>query len=160
MADLIRLINNDNETVRKLAEHLLRERDPRKEIGLDAWGRLLETRHGHKTAADILQKHFGTKELTPEWFKQRLLSTDGQTVRFAQDLLLKVHDPKRLKTDFFVALVDAQLRFIFVDTNGRVSDRGIWNKCALKHYLKTSNNISPSSFFIRWIRISVCNHSG
>ncbi|KYN18148.1 Putative nuclease HARBI1, partial [Trachymyrmex cornetzi] len=47
-----------------------------------------------------------------------------------------------------LALVDAQLRFIFVDigTNGRVSDRGIWNKCALKHYLETSNNILPPSF--------------
>ncbi|XP_018398799.1 PREDICTED: putative nuclease HARBI1 [Cyphomyrmex costatus] len=47
-----------------------------------------------------------------------------------------------------LALVDAQLRFIFVDvgTNGRISDRGIWNKCPLKHYLETSNDIPPPSF--------------
>jgi len=45
-----------------------------------------------------------------------------------------------------LGLVDAQLRFIFVDvgTNGRVSDRGIWNKCALKHHLEKNNiNIPP-----------------
>jgi len=45
-------------------------------------------------------------------------------------------------------LVYAQLRFIFVDvgTNGRVSERGIWNKCALKHHLEKNNiNIPPRS---------------
>jgi len=43
-----------------------------------------------------------------------------------------------------LALVDADLRFIFVDvgSNGRVSDRGIWNRCELKTYLE--NNIIPS----------------
>lgn len=36
-----------------------------------------------------------------------------------------------------LALVDAQLRFIYVDggTNGRVSDSGVWNKCSLKNHL-------------------------
>lgn len=37
-----------------------------------------------------------------------------------------------------LALVDAQLRFIYIDvgTNGRVSDRGVWNKCTLKSLLE------------------------
>lgn len=46
------------------------------------------------------------------------------------------------KSDYSVvllALVDAQLRFIYVNvnvrTNGRVSDSGIWNKCFLKNHL-------------------------
>lgn len=36
-----------------------------------------------------------------------------------------------------LALVDAQLRFIYVNvgTNGRVSDSGVWNKCSLKNHL-------------------------
>jgi len=36
-----------------------------------------------------------------------------------------------------LAVVDAQLRFIYADvgTNGRISDGGIWNKCSLKHAL-------------------------
>lgn len=45
-----------------------------------------------------------------------------------------------------LALVDAQLRFIYVDvgTNGRVSDSGVWNKCSLKHHLdKGTLNIPP-----------------
>jgi len=44
-----------------------------------------------------------------------------------------------------IALVDADLRFIYVDVgkNGRASDRGIWNGCGLKSYLE--NNIIPSA---------------
>jgi len=36
-----------------------------------------------------------------------------------------------------LAVVDAQLRFIYVDvgTNGRINDTGIWNKCSLKAHL-------------------------
>lgn len=36
-----------------------------------------------------------------------------------------------------LAVVDAQLRFMYVDvgTNGRISDFGIWNKCSLKVHL-------------------------
>lgn len=37
-----------------------------------------------------------------------------------------------------LAIVDAQLRFIYVDvgTNGRISDSGIWNKSTMKAHLK------------------------
>lgn len=50
-----------------------------------------------------------------------------------------------------MAVVDAQLRFVFVDvgTNGRASDRGIWNSCSLKRHLE-NNTISvpqPSRLF-------------
>ncbi|XP_011170279.3 protein ANTAGONIST OF LIKE HETEROCHROMATIN PROTEIN 1 isoform X2 [Solenopsis invicta] len=40
-----------------------------------------------------------------------------------------------------LGLVDAQLRFIYVDvgTNGRVSDKGIWNKCDLKQHLEKND---------------------
>lgn len=40
-----------------------------------------------------------------------------------------------------LALVDAQLRFIFVDigTNGRVSDSGIWNRSSLKMHLENNS---------------------
>ena len=63
--ELVRLANNDNEDVRKLARDLLGEKDPRTGVGLDAWGQLLETQHGHKFAAEAITKHFGAKELTP-----------------------------------------------------------------------------------------------
>ncbi|XP_018373565.1 PREDICTED: uncharacterized protein LOC108767925 [Trachymyrmex cornetzi] len=45
-----------------------------------------------------------------------------------------------------LAMVDAHLRFIYVDvgTNGRVSDSGVWNKCSLKNYLDRGTlNIPP-----------------
>ncbi|XP_011687031.1 PREDICTED: putative nuclease HARBI1 [Wasmannia auropunctata] len=45
-----------------------------------------------------------------------------------------------------LALVDAQLRFIYVDvgTNGRVSDSGVWNKCSFKNHLdKDTLHIPP-----------------
>lgn len=40
-------------------------------------------------------------------------------------------------TVVLLALVDAKLRFIYVDvgTNGRISDSGVWNKCFLKNHL-------------------------
>lgn len=103
--ELIRLANNDNEKVRKLAFDLLGEKDPRTGVGLDAWGRLLETAHGSKFAADAITKHFGAKELTPEWFQGRLLSKSDEAFNFASKLLPKVHDLKTLGPAFFVALL-------------------------------------------------------
>jgi len=48
------------------------------------------------------------------------------------------------KGDFSVvllAIVDAHLRFIFIDvgTNGRASDRGIWNNSGIKSYLENTH---------------------
>ena len=43
MPELVRLANNSHEAVRKLAQDLLGERDPRKDVGLAAWGELLES---------------------------------------------------------------------------------------------------------------------
>ncbi len=104
--DLVRLANNDNEEVRKLARDLLHDRDPRKDVGLDGWGRLLGTPHGHELAAGALRKHFGARELTPEWFKERLLSEKKTVFDFAADLLAKLHAPKALGAAFFVDLLD------------------------------------------------------
>jgi hypothetical protein len=53
---LLRLANSRADDVRKLAFDLLGDRDPRKDIGLDAWGQLLGTQHGHDLAASALTK--------------------------------------------------------------------------------------------------------
>ncbi len=103
--DLIRLANNDNEKVRKFAFDLLGEKDPRTGVGLDAWGRLLETEYGHKFAADAITKHFGAKELTPEWFQGRILSQSDEAFTFATKLLPKIHNLKELGPAFFVTLL-------------------------------------------------------
>jgi hypothetical protein len=103
--ELIRLANNDNEDVRKLARDLLGEKDPRTGVGLEAWGRLLETTHGSKFAAEAITKHFGAKELTPDWFQGRILSPSDEAFNFATKLLPKIHDLKTLGTAFFVGLL-------------------------------------------------------
>ena len=103
--ELVRLFGNSNDAVRKLARDLLGERDPRKDVGLDAWGRLLETEHAHDYAAGVLVKHFGAKELTPDWFAERLLSSSESAREFAQKNLLRLHPAKDLGPAFFVGLV-------------------------------------------------------
>lgn len=46
-----------------------------------------------------------------------------------------------------LAIVDAHLRFIYVDvgTNGRISDSGIWNKCTIKAHLKENTLKIPGA---------------
>jgi hypothetical protein len=105
VAELVRLANNDSDAVRKLARDLLSEKDPRTGVGLDAWGQLLETEHGHKFAAEVITKSFGPQELTPEWFRARLLSPSEEAFEFASKLLPKVHNPKDLGPAFFVSLL-------------------------------------------------------
>jgi hypothetical protein len=103
--ELIRLANNSNEAVRKLARDLLGEKDPRTGVGLGAWGQLLETEHGHKFAAEVITKSFGPKELTPEWFQGRMLSRSDEAFDFATKLLPKVHTLKDLGPAFFMQLL-------------------------------------------------------
>lgn len=105
VSELIRLANNDNEDVRKLARDLLGEKDPRTGVGLEAWGQLLETEHGHKFAAESITKNFGVKELTADWFSGRILSDSEQAFEFATKLLPKVHNLKELGPAFFAVLL-------------------------------------------------------
>jgi hypothetical protein len=107
VSELVRLVDNSSDAVRKLAIDLLQGRDPRSEIGLDAWGWLLETKHGHKIAAESLRKHFGAKELTPAWFKARLFSPSQETFNFAKKLLPEIHPAKKLGAGFFTDLIDS-----------------------------------------------------
>jgi hypothetical protein len=107
VSELVRLVDNSSPAVRTLALDLLRGRDPRTEIGLDAWGWLLETRHGHELAANALRQHFGPRELTPDWFKARLFSPSTQAFQFVRKLLPSVHPPQRLGPAFFAGLIDA-----------------------------------------------------
>ena len=105
VSELVRLANNSHEGVRKLAQDLLGELDPRTDVGLAAWGELLETEHGFKFAAEAIPKHFGAKELTPDWFADRLLSTNANAFDFARQLLPKVHAPATLGAGYFVDLI-------------------------------------------------------
>ncbi len=104
--ELIHLVDNGHPDVRTLALDLLQERDPRKEVGLDAWGQLLETIHGHELAGKILRKHYGPRELTPSWFKDRLFSGSLNAFFFVQKALPDVHPPAKLGPDYFRDLIE------------------------------------------------------
>ena len=106
LSELIRLANNAHAEVRKLARDVLHDRDPRKDVGLDGWGKLLGTEHAHELAAAALRKHFGARELTPAWFADRLLSPNDQVFRFAAELLPSVHAHKALGAVYFRELID------------------------------------------------------
>jgi hypothetical protein len=106
VAELVRLANNSHPAVRKLACDLLLERDPRKEVGLEAWGLLLETGHGHELAAGVLRKHFGARELSPEWFKERLFSPLQTAFKFAEQLLPQIHPLDKLGAGFFQDILE------------------------------------------------------
>lgn len=56
------------------------------------------------------------------------------------------HNYKSAFSIVLLAIVDANLRFIYVDlgTNGRIGDKGVWNKCSLKSTLdKNTVKIPP-----------------
>jgi hypothetical protein len=106
-AELVRLVDNASNDVRGLVLDLLRGRDPRTGVGLEAWGWLLETKHGHDLATTALRQHFGARELTPGWFKDRLFSVSQQAFRFAKALLPQVHPTQQLGPAFFADLIDS-----------------------------------------------------
>jgi hypothetical protein len=105
--ELVRLADNSHDAVRRLAADLLQARDPRKEVGLEAWGRLLASRHGHELAATVLRKHFGARELTPEWFRDRLFAENFKAFEFLRTLLLQTHPTPTLGTGYFLGLIEA-----------------------------------------------------
>ncbi|MCA9541934.1 MAG: hypothetical protein KC620_23720, partial [Myxococcales bacterium] len=107
LAELLRLADHADDAVRGMAHDLLGDRDPRDEVGLDGWGRLLGTDHAHDLAAKALRKHFTARELTPAWFRDRLLSSNRAVVDFAAELLPKVHNDKQLGAAFYRDLLDA-----------------------------------------------------
>ncbi|XP_025990628.2 protein ALP1-like [Solenopsis invicta] len=95
-----------------------------------------------------------TRNFDKLWqFQNCICAIDGKHCRI--DPPLKSGSLYYCYKDFFsiilMAVVDAHLRFIYVDigTNGRISYSGVWNKCTLKARLE-SNNIhipDPSTIF-------------
>ena len=52
-------------------------------------------------AAQVLRKHFGRKELSAEWFRERLLAATRNSLEFVQGHLLELHPLKTLGCGFF-----------------------------------------------------------
>ena len=103
---LIRLLGADSNKVGQFALDMIKARDPRKEVGIDDWGRILMTNVGFDLAKEVLRKHYTAKDLTPDWFRQFLLQpTDShQAIQFATEYLIALHKPKSLGHEFFETL--------------------------------------------------------
>ena len=91
---LINLFAHRDKKIYSLAADLVLERDPRENVGLAAWGEILETRNGNKIAATALRKHFGESELTPEWFADRLVSENQFAWEFASQRVTELYSPR------------------------------------------------------------------
>lgn len=105
IGELINLFAHRDKKIYSLAADLVLERDPREDVGLDAWGEILETRNGNKIAATALRKHFGESELTPEWFADRLVSENQFAWEFASQRVTELYSPKKLGSAYFVGLL-------------------------------------------------------
>lgn len=102
--ELLRLALKPNQELVKLIHQLISERDARRELGLEAWGKLLALPAYSEFAAEALRKHFGRKELTPEWFQQLILNSEAG-LTFAKQYLLELHPAKTLGTAYFQDLL-------------------------------------------------------
>lgn len=105
VSELLRLALKPNPELAKLIRQLISERDPRNDIGLDAWGQLLTLDNYYDFAEQALRKHFGRKELTPEWFQQLLLGSSAG-FKFAKQYLLELHPPKTLGSAYFQGILE------------------------------------------------------
>jgi hypothetical protein len=101
VSELLRLALIVNNDLKALVQQLINERDPRNEIGLDAWGQLLNSTAYYEFAAAALRKHFGRTELSTDWFKARLLSVGDAGFKFAKQYLLELHPLKTLDLAYF-----------------------------------------------------------
>nr|CAA6830650.1 MAG: Unknown protein [uncultured Thiotrichaceae bacterium] len=101
LAQLLELAGNNDKQISQLVQQLLSERDPRNAVGLEVWGQLLEFDRHYDFTAKVLRKHFGRKELTPQWFSERLIAASGRGQQFSQDTLLELYPAKTLGIDYF-----------------------------------------------------------
>ncbi|GAA0314663.1 BRCT domain-containing protein [Psychrobacter aestuarii] len=99
---LLLLAVSRHASIRDFAMQMILSRHPIKDIGVQGWGQLLETPYHFKTASNQLTAHFTRKELTPEWFRARLLGNSPEAVSFAIQQLPKLYSAKTLGADFFI----------------------------------------------------------
>ncbi|MBH0095533.1 BRCT domain-containing protein [Psychrobacter sp. NZS113] len=102
LTELMLLAMSDYEPVRVFAINSILSRDPVADIGVNGWGQLLDTEHHYQTASKQLSKHFTRRDLTPEWFFERLTSGRTHSVKFAIKKLPELYSAKELGTEYFI----------------------------------------------------------
>lgn len=104
LTELMLLAMSDYEPVRAFAINNILSRDPVTDIGVNGWGQLLDTEHHYQTASKQLSKHFTRRDLTPEWFFERLTSGRTHSVKFAIKKLPELYSAKELGTEYFISV--------------------------------------------------------
>ncbi len=136
---LLVLINHDEKEVRALARDLLESRDPRTDVGLEAWGSLLGSSHADEYAREMILKNFNAAELTPTWFRERLLEPDSFS--FASEKLLEIHSRESLSAGYFSEMLD----------DGRLS-KGVakfaWKQ--ILHYAPLDQDVLRRFYLLKW----------
>ncbi|MGO2277476.1 MULTISPECIES: BRCT domain-containing protein [unclassified Psychrobacter] len=102
LTELMLLAMSDYEPVRTFAINNILSRNPIADIGVNGWGQLLDTEHHHQTASKQLSKHFTRRDLTPEWFFERLTSSRRYSVKFAIKKLPELYSAKELGAEYFI----------------------------------------------------------
>ncbi len=102
LTELMLLAMSNYEPVRAFAINSILSRDPVADIGVNGWGQLLDTEHHYQTASKQLSKHFTRRDLTPEWFFERLTSGRTHSVKFAIKKLPELYSAKDLGIEYFI----------------------------------------------------------
>lgn len=100
---LLFLAISQHENIRQFAIQQLLSNNPRK-LGIDVWGQLLDSQYHHVIAEKQLQQHFTRRDLSSDWFYQRLLSENKYSSDFAIKYLLSLYTIDELGVDYFVNL--------------------------------------------------------
>lgn len=104
LSELMMLAVSDHEPVRSFAISMILSRNPVADIGVSGWGQLLDTSYHHNIAAEQLSKHFTRRDLTAEWFFERLISNQRYSMRFAIRRLPELYSAQELGSDYFIRL--------------------------------------------------------
>ncbi|MER1973019.1 MAG: hypothetical protein ABS880_04565, partial [Psychrobacter alimentarius] len=104
LSELMMLAVSDHEPVRSFAISMILSRNPVADIGVSGWGQLLDTSYHHNIAAEQLSKHFTRRDLTAEWFFERLISNQRYSTRFAIRRLPELYSAQELGSDYFIRL--------------------------------------------------------
>ncbi len=132
------------------------ERDPRKDVGLDDWAKLLGTKYGNNLSEESIIKNFSAKELTKEWFSKNIL--EPKATQFAQKYLLKLHKIKDLGANYFIDIFNDKKFSVlcsqFVMENIRKFEIEEVDTKFLRHALI---NKFTRSYIIEWVKSGYCD---
>lgn len=107
LSTLLFLAVSDYDKVRTFAIDQIAMLDPRKTVGIDGFGQLLNSYHHHDFAAKQLITHFNRRDFSPEWFFERLMSDNSYSRIFARKNLTQIFSTKELGVEFFMRVANA-----------------------------------------------------